>query len=100
MENKNLTFSQALEAFKNEQGIRRPHWPEGETLTLKKGLYPIDKPAANMIHGLHPKLFEFGKERTNIIWPYGERIRPNIDSGTMQNYLSMQDILAQDWEII
>lgn len=100
MPQQNATFSQALEAFKVEQGIRRPHWPKGYQLKLKKGLYAIDKPAAEMINGLHPKLFEFGDEGTGTTFPYGERIHPSAGSGVRQNYLSMLDILAQDWEII
>lgn len=100
MPKQNLTFSQALEAFKDEQGIRRPHWAEGVHLKLKKGSYPIGADAVETIHGIHPKHFEFGTDEEGIKLPYAQRIHPDKGPSSAQSYLSVSNLLAQDWEII
>jgi hypothetical protein len=97
---KNVAFAEALEAYQNGEGIRRSHWKEGEHIKLKKGLYPIDAEAVETIHGIHPKHFEFGEPNEGIVLPCAERIRPALETSTLQKFFSVTDVLAQDWEII
>lgn len=100
MKKKDVSFPEALQAYENGECIRRAFWNEGAHLKLKKGLYPIDAEATEMIHGIHPKHFEFGSHDEGIVLPCAQMIRPNFEASTLQKFFSVADVLAQDWEII
>jgi len=98
----NLTITKALDSMNDNQGIRQPEWLPGACLILKKGKYPIELPAVQMIRGVHPKHFEF-TENDTIAYP--ELIMCQFKKGKAiyeKRWIAQfhDELMAHNWEII
>lgn len=92
-------FDKALEELKQAPELleaKRKNWSYSHAIRIVKGKYPIDAPAKNLIGGVHPKLFDFSDEKTNLRMPYfGLHVNGQL---LKKKFLpDMEDMLAEDW---